>query len=165
MFRRAIRAFLAFVAADRGLPPSELTIAFPDRRRARTQGIVDHPIAPFLREFFSVPRIPVKWTERIRWGDVRVVRNDRTGEPTGIARITFQPARFPFDVPLVLAQQMSLWAGGGKPAAAELPFIPSEPLSKLPMPVARIRRLAGMQVDRALTTLPRFILEAADRVR
>jgi hypothetical protein len=125
---------------------------------------VDHPMTPLLREFFSVPRIPVKWTERIRWGDACVVR-DRAGAPTGVVQITFRPARFPFLVPLALAQQMSLWAGGGKPAMAELPLIPSEPLSNLPMPVARIRRLAGIQVDRALTTIPRFILEAGDRAR
>jgi hypothetical protein len=165
MFRSALRAFLAFVTEERGLPPSELTIAFPDRRQARALGISAHPMAPFLREFFSAPRLPMKWSERLHWGDVRAVRDDRTGAPTGIARIEFRPAHIQFDIPLVLAQQMSLWAGGGKPAAAELPFIPSEPLSKLPMPAARIKRLAGIQVDRTLTTFPRFLLRLGDRAR
>jgi hypothetical protein len=165
VFRSALRAFLAFVAAERGLPSIEFAIAFPDHRQARTLGLLNHPVAPFLREFFSIPHIPVKWTERIVWGDVHVVRNDRTGEPTGNAQITFRPARFPFLIPLPLAQQLSLWAGGGKPAAPDLPLIPSEPLSKLPMSTARIKRLAGIQVDRALTTLPKYLLKQADRAR
>jgi hypothetical protein len=139
MFRAALRGFVRFAAEKEGLDLAQLTIAFPDRRQARWLGTVAHPAGDAIRKM--VYHMGTIWTpkliERRHWSDC--TRAWRKG--VEVVEIRDYLKSICGSAPLDTVREVALWAGGGKPPAPELPLIPAEPLSKMPMPATRLRRL------------------------
>jgi hypothetical protein len=139
MFRSAVRAFVRFAVEKQGLDPTRLTIAFPDGRVARWKGAVNHPAGAAIRKmvYHLGTLFTPKMIERRRWSDITRV------QVKGIELVEIRDyvKSICGSAPLDVVREVALWAGGGKPPAQELPLIPSEPLSKNPMPATRLRRL------------------------
>ena len=150
MFRSALRAFLRFAGEKESIDPAQLAIAFPDRRAARWKGAVDSPVVPILRQMAPHlgPFFGPKALERLKWHNVTKGTDPTSGVESGVIS---DPSSFVKAwIPIAIMRTLALWAGGGRAPAKDLPLIPSEPLSSMPMSAARIRRFTGIKTSRRI---------------
>jgi hypothetical protein len=154
MFRSSLRAFLRFAGEKEGIDPSQLAIAFPDRRAARWKGSMSHPVVPILQQMAPHlgPFIGPKILERLKWSNV-TKETSSAGVECGVIRdnVTYVNAW----VPIAIMRALALWAGGDRAPAKDLPLIPTEPRSSTPMPAVRIRRFAGIKTGRRIPAVLR----------
>jgi len=167
-FRAALRAFLAFheskqeplprpadlpphsedpTALDRFYAKHRLEVDFPDQRNPSQRAVYFdarplHPIAPIL---LALQQAGVKFghLENVKWAHAR-----RDG---GQAELYIERTRTRHFFPLATLRTLSLWAGGGEPATADLPLVPAEARSTVPMSPRWMLQLAA-EAERAVRT-------------
>jgi hypothetical protein len=141
VFRAAVRALDAFLKFQKQVTFEPVFLG----DESKIDPFANHPLTPLLRRLTedSQPTLPLHRIPNLKW---KHVQKHWTRGGLGILDPVWGRM---FEIPRDLLIDINKWVTGNETPLMtgpilELPFIPREPLSQIPMPSAMLRKLACM---------------------